>query len=62
MEAADRWLKPGGALVVKMFMGEGTDAWVSQIGNKFAKIRRAKPDASRQESREIYVVGQQFLA
>ncbi len=62
MAAAERWLKPGGVLVVKMFMGEGTDAWIRQIGKKFAKIRRAKPDASRQESREIYVVGQQFLA
>ncbi|NIP16088.1 MAG: 23S rRNA methyltransferase [Pseudomonadales bacterium] len=62
LEAAERWLKPGGCFVVKMFMGEGTDALVREIGNKFARIRRAKPGASRQESREIYVVGQQFLA
>jgi 23S rRNA (uridine2552-2'-O)-methyltransferase len=62
MEAAERWLKPGGALVVKMFMGEGTDAWIRKIGKKFANLRRAKPGASRQESRELYVVGQQFLA
>ena len=62
MEAADRWLKPGGAFVVKMFMGEGTDAWIREIGKQFAIFRRAKPGASRQESREIYVVGQQFLA
>lgn len=62
MEAAQRWLKPGGAFVVKMFMGEGTEAWIREIGKKFANLRRAKPGASRQESREIYVVGQQFLA
>lgn len=62
MGAAQRWLKPGGSFVVKMFMGHGTDEWIRELGKQFAIIRRAKPDASRQASRELYVVGQQFLA
>ena len=26
-----RWLKPAGALVVKMFQGEGIDAWIKDM-------------------------------
>ena len=60
--AADDWMKPGGNLVVKMFQGEGFEAAVAEMRNKFAKIKVVKPKASRPESREVYAVGQQFLA
>ncbi len=55
-DAAWRWLKPGGHLVVKMFQGEGTDAWLLDCRRHFERVVLAKPDASRQESREIYGV------
>lgn len=61
LEAAERWLRCDGAMVVKLFQGEGVDAWVLDIRKKFAKARLVKPKASRPESREVYAVGQQFL-
>lgn len=60
LDAAERWLKPGGALVVKVFQGEGADAWLAQVRKKFAKARFTKPEASRPESREVYAVAQGF--
>ena len=61
LDAAERWLKRDGAMLVKLFQGEGVDDWVAYLRKKFAKVRLAKPKASRPESREIYAVGQQFL-
>ena len=60
-DAAGRWLKPGGNLVVKIFQGAGVDAWVADTRKQFANVRMVKPRASRAESREIYVVAQEFL-
>jgi 23S rRNA (uridine2552-2'-O)-methyltransferase len=61
LDAAERWLKPGGTLVVKLFQGEGVDTWIAEVRKKFAKVRLVKPKASRPESREVYAVGLQFL-
>jgi 23S rRNA (uridine2552-2'-O)-methyltransferase len=49
-------LQPGGALVVKMFQGEGFDAFVRQLRGDFGRVRLVKPKASRAESREIYLL------
>ncbi|HET6473899.1 MAG TPA: RlmE family RNA methyltransferase [Pseudomonadales bacterium] len=59
-EAAMRWLKPGGALVVKMFQGEGVDDWVKGMRRCFQKAQLAKPAASRAESREVYGIATGF--
>ena len=59
-DAAMRWLKPGGALVVKMFQGEGVDDWVKAMRSSFAKAQLAKPAASRSESREVYGIATGF--
>jgi 23S rRNA (uridine2552-2'-O)-methyltransferase len=61
LAAAERWLKPEGTLVVKLFQGEGIDGWIADLRKKFAKVRIVKPKASRPESREVYAVGLQFL-
>ena len=58
--AADRWLKPGGALVVKTFQGEGVENWIRRVRTKYGKFKQVKPEASRPDSREMYAVAQQF--
>ncbi len=58
--AADRWLKPGGALVVKIFQGEGVEDWIRQIRRKYGAFKQVKPDASRPDSREMYAVAQKY--
>ena len=58
--AAQRWLKPGGYFVVKIFQGDGIEEWISEIrkGNIFTNLRLVKPKASRPDSREMYAVAQ----
>ncbi len=60
-DAASRWLKPGGNLVVKVFQGEGVEAWVANTRKRFGTVKMVKPKASRAESREVYAVAQEFL-
>jgi len=54
---AERWLKPGGSFVVKVFHGEGFDDFVRQTRDLFEKVQVRKPSASRPRSREVYVLG-----
>ena len=60
-EAASRWLKPGGHLVVKVFHGDGLDPWVAELRRTFRTVQLVKPKASRPESREVYAVAREFL-
>lgn len=53
-------LAPGGALLVKVFQGEGFDAFVAEMRQSFAKVRTRKPRASRARSREVYVLGRDY--
>jgi 23S rRNA (uridine2552-2'-O)-methyltransferase len=49
-------LSPGGALVTKVFQGEGSDALVADARRHFGTVRMRKPKASRGRSREFYLV------
>lgn len=55
-EFAKDHLKPNGAFVVKIFQGEGFDAFVRETRNWFDKVLVRKPDASRPRSREVYLL------
>jgi hypothetical protein len=61
LEFAVAWLEPGGDLAVKMFQGEGFDGFVRAVGTHFAKTYVRKPKASRDRSREVFVVGKGFV-
>jgi len=56
LDLAERVLRPGGGLVVKVFQGEGLDAFVGQARARFGRVRLRKPPASRARSRELYLV------
>lgn len=53
---ADEVLGPGGTLLLKAFQGEGIDEFVRTLGTRFGSVKRVKPNASRAESREIYLL------
>ena len=53
-------LAPGGACVCKLFQGAGERAFQDMLKQRFAKVRHAKPPASRRDSAETYVVAQGF--
>ncbi len=56
LEFAAAWLQPGGDLVVKAFQGEGFMALRRAMEERFTKVYVRKPQASRDRSREVYVV------
>lgn len=49
-------LKPNGAFVVKVFQGEGFDAFLKDVRSTFTTVKVRKPDSSRARSREVYLV------
>jgi 23S rRNA (uridine2552-2'-O)-methyltransferase len=56
LDLAGGILKPGGSALIKTFQGSGFQEFVTQCRERFAKVRFAKPDASRARSPELYVV------
>jgi 23S rRNA (uridine2552-2'-O)-methyltransferase len=57
LEFAQNWLRPGGDLVVKAFQGEGFSEFQRLVEQRFEKVYVRKPKASRDRSREVYLVG-----
>ena len=55
-DLAVRILEAGGTFLTKMFQGEGSDAFVKGLRGDFGTVRVRKPEASRDRSREVYVV------
>lgn len=47
---------PGGSFVGKLFMGEGFDDVVKQVRAAYGRTKTVKPEATRKESRELYLV------
>jgi len=54
-------LKPRGDLLVKLFHGEGFDAFVQNCRNAFKTVMVRKPGASRPRSREVYLLARERL-
>jgi 23S rRNA (uridine2552-2'-O)-methyltransferase len=53
-------LRPGANFAAKMFQGSGSDAYVKELRKHFEKVLIRKPEASRKESREVYLVAKGF--
>ncbi len=57
---ARRILKPGGTFVAKVLRGGTERTLLDMLKKDFAKVRHVKPEASRADSAEMYVVGTGF--
>lgn len=57
LDFADRFLKPGGDFVVKVFQGEGFPEFLKAARLIFHDVKSVKPKASRDRSAEVYLVG-----
>lgn len=53
-------LAPGGGFVAKVLRGGADDTLLAALKQAFRKVVHDKPEASRQDSREIYVVATGF--
>lgn len=60
LEFARQHLKLQGAFVVKVFQGEGFDAYLKQVRALFGSVAIRKPKASRPRSSEVYLVAKNF--
>ncbi|CCG35130.1 ribosomal RNA large subunit methyltransferase E [Xanthomonas citri pv. mangiferaeindicae LMG 941] len=58
MEFADTHLKPGGAFLIKLFQGVGSDDYIRELRRRYEKVTIRKPAASRKRSPEVYALGQ----
>ncbi len=54
-------LAQGGSFLVKLFQGADFEAYRASLRKEFAKVMVRKPDASRAESREFYLLAQGLL-
>jgi 23S rRNA (uridine2552-2'-O)-methyltransferase len=61
LEFASHALQPGGDFVVKVFQGAGLAEFQHAVNERFAKTYVRKPKASRDRSREVFVVAKQRL-
>lgn len=56
LEFALATLPKGGGFLIKVFQGEGSDAYLKAIRSHFQKVLIRKPKASRGRSPEVYLV------
>ena len=57
---ATQVLAPGGAFVCKVWQGGTESSLLGGLKRRFAQVRHAKPEASRKESAETYLVATGF--
>ncbi len=53
-------LEPGGAFLAKTFQGGTEGALLTELKRNFTTVRHVKPDASREESVELYLLATGF--
>ncbi|MFL6649626.1 MAG: RlmE family RNA methyltransferase [Sulfurifustaceae bacterium] len=60
VEFAETALRPGGAILLKTFQGTGFAELMAELRRCFSKVATRKPGASRNESREVYLLAKGF--
>jgi len=57
LQIAEKFLRPGGNFLAKVFEGPEFSNLLREVKSSFRFAKASKPPASRRESREIYLVG-----
>jgi 23S rRNA (uridine2552-2'-O)-methyltransferase len=57
VDLCDQFLKPGGNMVLKLFQGPDAKQIENEVKRRFAKMQLLKPQSTRKESKEIFVIG-----
>ena len=60
MDFAVKFLKPNGVFLVKVFQGAGFEPYVKTLRGNFKRVAAKKPDASRGESRETFLMAREL--
>lgn len=59
LRLAEALVMEGGFFIAKLFQGRDTDEFVLEIKKVFKDVKLLKPDATREGSREVFVVARQ---
>jgi 23S rRNA (uridine2552-2'-O)-methyltransferase len=59
-DVAEQLLAPGGTFVAKVLQGGAQKQTLDRLKQAFTKVQTVKPDASRSDSREQFIVAQGF--
>jgi len=62
LDFAVKHLKPGGSFLVKVFQGGDFEQYVKSLRGHFTQVMTRKPDASRMQSKEVYLLGKTLKA
>jgi 23S rRNA (uridine2552-2'-O)-methyltransferase len=62
LDFAVNWLKPDGCFLVKVFQGVGFEDFRARMQQAFEQVLIRKPDASRDRSTEVYLLGRRPVA
>lgn len=57
LSTAQKVLAKGGNFVVKIFMGEGFEAYHKNTEKLFSQVKLLRPESTRKHSREIFLIG-----
>jgi 23S rRNA (uridine2552-2'-O)-methyltransferase len=57
LKIAIKHLKPNGNFLVKVFQGEGYKEFFNEVKKHFMFVKTVKPEASRERSMEVYLLG-----
>ncbi len=60
LDLCPRWLRPGGALVMKVLEGASMPDLLASTKVRFELVKPFKPEASRKESTEIFIIAQKY--
>jgi 23S rRNA (uridine2552-2'-O)-methyltransferase len=60
VDFAERALRPGGDMIVKVFQGRGFGPFVERLRRHFESVKFRKPKASRARSAEVYVLARGY--
>ena len=61
LDIAKKTLKKKGNFICKLFQGQGSDMFIKEVRQDFEKVRVFKPNSSRPNSREVYLIAKSYL-
>lgn len=60
LDVAQKFLRPGGHFLCKIFEGEDTKSFIEKVKHHFMVVKTFSPEASRKSSSEIYIIAKSF--
>jgi 23S rRNA (uridine2552-2'-O)-methyltransferase len=60
VDFAERTLRPGGALLIKVFQGREFQPLLTKLRRHYESVKLRKPKASRARSPEVYVLARGY--